>query len=117
MGQDSRPGEAAGGVDYVAIEDSAQFRRLRATHRRFVIPAVAAGLAWYIAYVLLASWATDLMSAKVFGDVNWAVVLGLAQIATTFAATGLYVWFANQKLDPEAAAIRQEIETAAGAAS
>ena len=116
MGQAARPWEAGGRIDYIAIENSPRFTRLRSTHRRFVIPAVLAGLAWYVAYVLLASWATDFMSTKVFGNVNWAVILGLAQIASTFVATLVYVSFANRKLDPQAAAIREEIETELGAA-
>ncbi|MDR3361185.1 MAG: DUF485 domain-containing protein [Bifidobacteriaceae bacterium] len=114
MGQDTRPEGVTGHVDYVAIEDSPQFGRLRRTHRMFVIPAVTAGLIWYVAYVVLASWATDFMSAKVIGNVNWAVVIGLAQIVTTFAATLIYVWFADKKLDPEAKQIRDQIEAQMG---
>jgi uncharacterized membrane protein (DUF485 family) len=114
MGQESTPKEVTGHVDFVAIENSPQFERLRSTHRKFVIPVVTVSLIWYIAYVLMASWATDFMSAKVFGFVNWAVVIGLAQIFTTFAATLLYVWFANKKLDPEAAQIRHQIEGETG---
>ncbi|MDR1392827.1 MAG: DUF485 domain-containing protein [Bifidobacteriaceae bacterium] len=104
------PGRATGQVDYVAIENSPPFRRLRLTQRAFVIPAVSFGLIWYIIYVLMASWATDFMSTKVIGNVNWAIILGLAQILTTFAITLIYVAFANRKLDPEAAAIRCQVE-------
>jgi uncharacterized membrane protein (DUF485 family) len=111
MGQEARPGEVTGHVDYIAIENSPKFERLRSTHRRFVIPAVTVGLVWYIVYVLLASWATDFMSTPVFGHVNWAIIIGLAQIFTTFGATLMYVAFANRKLDPEAAEIRHEIES------
>jgi uncharacterized membrane protein (DUF485 family) len=108
------PREVAGRVDYIAVEDSPQFQRLRSTHRKFVIPVVTASLIWYVVYVLMASWATGFMTAKAFGEVNWAIVLGLAQIFTTFAATLVYVWFANKKLDPEAAQIRNEIEDQMG---
>ncbi|MDR2381551.1 MAG: DUF485 domain-containing protein [Bifidobacteriaceae bacterium] len=108
--------QAPVGVDYLAIENSPQFRRLRSTQRRFVIPVVAAGLAWYLAYVLAASWAPGFMATKVTGFVNWAIVIGLVQILTTFGATLMYVWFANKKLDPEAARIRRQIESAAGGA-
>ncbi|MDR3106732.1 MAG: DUF485 domain-containing protein [Bifidobacteriaceae bacterium] len=98
------------GIDYLMIEQSREFRRLRRTQRGFALPLVIAGLVWYIVYVLLASWATGFMSTKVFGQVNWAIVIGLAQIATTFAITMWYVRFADRKLDPEATRIRERIE-------
>ncbi|MDR2380491.1 MAG: DUF485 domain-containing protein [Bifidobacteriaceae bacterium] len=111
MGQDPRPWETTGGIDYLAIERSPQFNRLRLRHRRFVIPVVIAGLIAYLAYVLAASWGTGFMSLKVIGNINWAMLAGLAQIVTTFAVTLVYVWFANRKLDPEAAQIRHRIES------
>jgi uncharacterized membrane protein (DUF485 family) len=110
MGEQGRAGEVTGHVDYIAVENSPEFRQLRSTHRRFVIPALIVGLVWYITYVVLASWADDFMSTKVWGNINWAIVIGLAQIFTTFGATLLYVWFANKKLDPEATRIRNELE-------
>jgi uncharacterized membrane protein (DUF485 family) len=61
--------------------------------------------------VLLASYAHDFMSTRVFGSVNIAMVLGLAQVVTTFAVTMWYVHYANKRLDPLAEEIRDEIET------
>ncbi|MDR2373851.1 MAG: DUF485 domain-containing protein [Bifidobacteriaceae bacterium] len=120
MGEERTTGEAtaridaarrdAARIDYVAIEDSRAFRRLRRTQRGFVLPLVTVGLVWYIVYVLLASWAIDFMSTPVIGNVNWAIIIGLAQIVTTFAITMWYVSFAGRKLDPEATRIRQQIE-------
>jgi uncharacterized membrane protein (DUF485 family) len=97
-------------VDYIAIEDSAEFQHLRKTQRSFVFPVLAVGLVSYVVYVLLASWATDFMSSRVFGNINWAIVIGLAQIVLTFGITMWYVHFADKKLDPEATRIREEIE-------
>ncbi|MDR1635227.1 MAG: DUF485 domain-containing protein [Bifidobacteriaceae bacterium] len=114
--EERRPQGVTPGIDYIAIEDSREFQHLRRTQRRFVLPLVTAGLVWYIVYVLLASWATGFMSTPVIGNVNWAVIIGLAQIVTTFAITMWYVSFANRKLDPEATRIRVEIETEMGAA-
>ena len=74
-------------VDYGAVQASPEFQRLRRTHRSFVFPVLGACLAWYFAYVLLASYAHDFMSTRVFGSVNIAMVLGLAQVVTTFAVT------------------------------
>ena len=104
-------------VDYPAIQQSPEFQTLRRTHRSFVFPVLGACLVWYIAYVLLAGYAHDFMSTPVFGSVNVAILLGLSQVVTTFAVTTWYVHFANKRLDPLAAEIRDEIETDAAAAS
>ncbi|MDR7183396.1 MULTISPECIES: DUF485 domain-containing protein [Microbacterium] len=98
-------------VDYGAVQASPEFQRLRRTHRSFVFPVLGACLAWYFAYVLLASYAHDFMSIRVFGSVNIAMVLGMAQVVTTFAVTTWYVHYANKRLDPLAEEIRDEIET------
>ena len=98
-------------VDYGAVQASPDFQRLRRTHRSFVFPVLGACLAWYFAYVLLPSYAHDFMSIRVFGSVNVAMVLGMAQVVTTFAVTTWYVHYANKRLDPLAEEIRDEIET------
>ena len=97
-------------VDYGAVQSSPEFQRLRRTHRSFVFPVLGACLAWYFAYVLLATYAHDFMSTRVFGSVNIAMVLGMAQVVTTFAVTTWYVHYANRNLDPLAEEIRDEIE-------
>jgi uncharacterized membrane protein (DUF485 family) len=104
-------------VDYRAIQQSPEFQTLRRTHRSFVFPVLGACLLWYIAYVLLAGYAHDFMSTPVFGSINVAILLGLAQVVTTFAVTMWYVRFANKRLDPLAEQIRDAIELDAAAAS
>ena len=119
MGNDALSAETATApdVDYRAVQESTEFQTLRRAHRRFVFPVLGACLLWYLAYVLLAGYAHDFMSTPVFGSVNVAILLGLAQVVTTFAVTTWYVHFANKRLDPLAAEIRDEIETDAAAAS
>ncbi|MGL3148855.1 DUF485 domain-containing protein [Microbacterium sp. A82] len=112
MGNDalSAENETAPPVDYPAVQKSEEFQRLRSKHRKFVFPVLLACLIWYFAYVLLASYAHDFMSTPVFGSVNIAILMGLAQVVTTFAVTTWYVRYANKELDPIAANIREEIE-------
>ncbi|HEX6953491.1 MAG TPA: DUF485 domain-containing protein [Agromyces sp.] len=98
-------------VDYPAVQQSPEFQELRKTHRSFVFPVLGACLAWYLAYVLLAVYAVDFMSTRVFGSINVAMLLGLAQVVTTFAVTMWYVHYANKHFDPKAERIRDEIET------
>jgi uncharacterized membrane protein (DUF485 family) len=67
-------------------------------------------LAWYLLYVLLASYAPAFMAIKLFGNINVGLVFGLLQFVSTFAITFLYVRFADRKLDPLAAQLRSDIE-------
>jgi uncharacterized membrane protein (DUF485 family) len=95
---------------FIEMQASPEFQDLRRRLRRFVFPMTAIFLAWYALYVLLATYASDFMATKVFGNVNLGIILGLGQFVTTFVITGLYVKFANRELDPRAAAIREELE-------
>lgn len=99
-----------GGIDYIAVEESPPFRRLKREHRGFVFPLAVAFLVWYFVYVLLSSFATEFMSQRVWGDITVGLLFGLGQFVTTFAITMTYVWFANRTLDPQAQAIREELE-------
>lgn len=93
-----------------AVQDSADFAALRRRLRRFVFPMTALFLVWYLAYVLLADYAHEFMSTRLFGNVNIALLLGVLQFVSTFAITVLYVRYANRKLDPQAEKIRARIE-------
>jgi uncharacterized membrane protein (DUF485 family) len=99
------------------VQESGQFQELRKRHRSFVFPLAIAFLLWYFAYVLLAGYAHDFMSIKVFGSVNIGLLLGLLQIVSTFAITTWYVSYAGRRLDPIAASIRHEIEGPLNAAT
>lgn len=93
-----------------AVQATPRFSALRRRHRLFVLPVTALCLLWYFAYVLAAGYAPELFAIPVWGSVNLGIVLGLAQVVTTFAVTTLYVWYANKHLDPAAAEIRAELE-------
>ena len=97
-------------IDYVEVENSAPFRELKRRHRSFVWPLTLVFVVWYLAYVLLSSFAVDFMSTRVSGSITIGLVLGLGQFVTTFAITMWYVWYANHRLDPASAEIRAELE-------
>jgi uncharacterized membrane protein (DUF485 family) len=99
------------GEEFQAVQSSDEFQELRRTHRSFVFPMAVAFLLWYFAYVLLADYAHDFMSTKVWGNINIGLVLGLLQFVSTFAITAAYVHFANKKLDPKATALRTRLES------
>ncbi|GFG54117.1 hypothetical protein CQY20_21105 [Mycolicibacterium agri] len=101
---------AARRARYIEVQQSAEFQSLRSRLRRFVFPMTVFFLVWYGLYVVLGAFATDFMAAKVFGNVNVGLLLGLGQFITTFIITGIYVRFANRELDPRAEAIRASLE-------
>lgn len=108
---DTPPGAPAKGrIDYIAEENSPRFRELKRAHRSFVFPLSAFFLIWYFVYVLLAGWAKDFMAQPVIGDINVGLLIGLGQFVTTLIITLWYVSFANNKLDPKSAAIREDLE-------
>jgi uncharacterized membrane protein (DUF485 family) len=96
--------------DYARIQQSDRFQELRRKHRSIVFPLTGIFLAWYFLYVLLADYAHDFMSHKVWGNITVGLVMGLLQFVSTFVITAVYVRFANNNLDPIAKEIREEIE-------
>jgi len=109
---DQTGGDPGGGIDYIAVEESERFRGLKRMQRSFIFPLAAFFLVWYFAYVLLAAFAVDFMSQRVWGDITVGLLFGLGQFVTTFAITMAYVSFANRKLDPIATEIREDLEKA-----
>jgi uncharacterized membrane protein (DUF485 family) len=106
--------DSDGAIDYIAVEQSPRFQRLKRTQRSFIFPLAVFFLLWYFAYVLLAAFAPDFMGQRVWGDITIGLLLGLGQFVTTFGITMAYVSFANRKLDPLATEIREELEKAQG---
>jgi uncharacterized membrane protein (DUF485 family) len=98
------------GTLYEQVQASPEFEDLRGRLRRFVFPMSVAFLVWYLAYVLLATFAPAFMATKVSGNITVGLLIGLLQFVSTFAITTLYVKYANTKLDPAAERLRVEIE-------
>lgn len=109
----STTGERSTGTIYEQVQASAEFSDLRSRLRRFVFPMSAAFLAWYLLYVLLASYAPGFMATKVSGNINVGLIFGLLQFVSTFVITTVYVRYANRNIDPAAARLRDRIERGA----
>lgn len=91
-------------------QESPQFQELRKRYRGFAFPMTAAFLAWYFAFVFASIFAPTWMATPVWGNVNIGIIFGLLQFVTTGLITWLYVRHANNKLDPLATEIRDELE-------
>ncbi|MET7682983.1 DUF485 domain-containing protein [Streptomyces sp. NPDC005423] len=96
--------------EFEQVQQSAEFAELRRTHRSFAFPLTIAFIVWYLLYVLLSSYADDFMGTKVVGNINIALVLGLAQFLTTFLIAWWYARRAAAQLDPRAEAIKSRME-------
>lgn len=101
---------AGGGSTYAEVQATDEFQGLKRTLRRFVFPATAVFLGWYLLYVLLTAYARDFMSTKLLGEINVAYVLGLLQFISTFVIAFVYSRYAEKHFDPTADAIRHRLE-------
>jgi uncharacterized membrane protein (DUF485 family) len=111
------PTPGTGGVPdpeaYLRTQSSPQFIELRSRYRGFAFPMTAAFLVWYFMFVLAAVFAPQWMATEVVGNINIGVIFGLLQFVSTALITFLYVRHANDRLDPLAAEIRDEMEGSA----
>jgi uncharacterized membrane protein (DUF485 family) len=96
--------------DWESVQSSPEFQDLRHRLRSFVFPVTGLFLAWYLLYVLLATYAPAFMSAKIGGNITVGLIFGLLQFVSTFAITIWYVRYADRRLDPMAEQLRSELE-------
>jgi uncharacterized membrane protein (DUF485 family) len=87
--------------DYLAIQQSPEFLRLRRRLRLFVFPMSLGFFLWYMSFALLSAYAHTFMSHKLVGEINTGTVLGLLQFVSTMAIVLTYQRFARKKVDPE----------------
>ena len=92
------------------MQRTEEFGDLRRRFRRFVFPMTALFLAWSFLYVLLAAFAPDFMSHKVWGNINVGLLFGFGQFISTFVITVLYVRWADREFDPRAEALHDRLE-------
>jgi len=97
-------------AEFEHVQSSDEFVQLRRKFRNFAFPMTLVFVFWYFLYVLLSTYAVGFMSIPLIGYVNVGLAMGLAQFATTFGITWLYVRHANRHLDPLAAQLRDDLE-------
>lgn len=101
-----------GEIDYLALQQSPDFQRLRRRALGFAVPATAFFLVWYLTYVVLSAYAPEFMGTPVFGVVNLGLVLGGLQFVSTVVITLLYGRHARKRVDPDVDAVRALVERA-----
>ncbi|MFF8945537.1 DUF485 domain-containing protein [Streptomyces sp. NPDC014864] len=100
----------AAAVVYLEVQRSAAFREVRGRYRRFVVPAVAVFLTWYVGYVVTATAAPGLMARPVLGAVNVGMLAGLGQFLSTFLLTWAYARHARLRRDRAALELRWDTQ-------
>jgi uncharacterized membrane protein (DUF485 family) len=87
-------------LDWVAAERSPEFRELIARKRRFVIPATAFFMTWYLGFIALAGYAPDFMGKSVYQGFTVGYALALTQFVMAWTLAWLYVRRADKVFDP-----------------
>ncbi|WNI18415.1 DUF485 domain-containing protein [Actinacidiphila sp. ITFR-21] len=99
---------------YLEVQHSEDFQHVRDRYRRFVFPAVAGFVGWYLLYVVAATTAPGLMGYRLAGELNVALAAGLAQFASTFLLTWAYARHARVHRDRAALDLRWTLATRTG---
>ena len=94
----------------VTVQNSEEFAELRRKFRGFAFPMTVVFLAWYLLYVLMSGYARGFMGQELLGNINVGYVFGLLQFVSTFLIAYLYERHMDNKVDPLAARIRDQLE-------
>jgi uncharacterized membrane protein (DUF485 family) len=68
--------------------------------RQVVVPLFLCSFATYVATLIALSYFPHLVGSKIFGAINLAYVLALAQFAITFLTALIYAVWARRAVDP-----------------
>ena len=95
--------EAGPDIDWEAIEASPEFQELVRTRRSFVVPGTIFFLSWYMGFILLAAYAEDFMSERVYQGLTVGYCLALTQFVMVLVLGIMYLRRADRVYDPLAA--------------
>ncbi|WP_205695758.1 DUF485 domain-containing protein [Conexibacter sp. SYSU D00693] len=92
--------ESTPAVDWERIEASPAFQELQAKRRRFVVPATAFFLTWYLGFIVLAGYAEDFFGESVHEGLTVGYVWALTQFLMVAVLGVAYLRYARTTLDP-----------------
>ena len=87
-------------IDWIAAEDSPEFKQLIAKRRAFVLPATIFFFVWYFGFILLAGYAPGFMGTSLIGGFTLGYALALTQFLMTFVLGAMYLKRADRDFDP-----------------
>jgi uncharacterized membrane protein (DUF485 family) len=105
----TRPEAHAGKTAHEVIE-SPDFKAL--VRKRWTVSLVLLALlfASYYGYILLIAADRPLVSQRIGEVTTLAIPLGIAAILAAWVITGVHVWWANRKYDPEVERLKSKLQ-------
>jgi uncharacterized membrane protein (DUF485 family) len=89
------------GKNLVTLKASEEYQNFIRTRARIVWPLTIVMLVVYYSYILLIAFAPEILATEIGGGpTTIGIITGLGVIFFTFIITGIYVYFANTRLDP-----------------
>jgi uncharacterized membrane protein (DUF485 family) len=95
-------------VDWERTEALPEFGELVARRRRFVLPATAFFLVWYLGFILLAGYAEEFMGTSIIDGFTVGYLLALSQFVMVGVLGVWYLKYAERQLDPLRVRIAEE---------
>ena len=92
-----------------AVGKDPEMVELERRHRRFVWPATAFFLIYYMSLNVLAGTSPDLMGTKLFGEFTFGYLFALSQFVMAFVVAWVYTSWAKRRIDPLAADLREKL--------
>ena len=92
-----------------AVGKDPEMVELERRHRRFVWPATAFFLVYYMLLNILAGTSPDLMGKKLFGEFTFGYLFALSQFLMAFVVAWVYSRWAASRIDPLATDLREKL--------
>jgi uncharacterized membrane protein (DUF485 family) len=92
-----------------AVGKDPEMVELEHRHSRFVWPATAFFLIYYLSLNVLAGTAPDLMGTKLFGHFTVGYLFALSQFLMAFVVAWVYSRWAARRMDPLASDLRERL--------
>jgi uncharacterized membrane protein (DUF485 family) len=92
-----------------AVGKDPEMVELERRHSRFVWPATAFFLVYYMALNVLAGTSPDLMGRKLFGEFTFGYLFALSQFLMAFVVAWVYSRWAARRMDPLATDLREKL--------
>jgi uncharacterized membrane protein (DUF485 family) len=92
-----------------AVGKDPEMVELERRHSRFVWPATAFFIVYYMLLNVLAGTSPDLMGRKLFGEFTFGYLFALSQFVMAFVVAWVYSRWAARRMDPLAADLREKL--------